>query len=63
MIDYEFWIIVLIGVLMLIILPIGIGFGFVSILHPNSIFYWEVMFLPLIIVWVVLGGVWYYIWK
>ena len=60
--DYEFWSIVLIAIFMLIVLPIGIGFSFAYNLHIiNNIVYWEVVFLPLIIVWLVLGGIWYYI--
>ena len=60
--DYEFWIIMLIGAVMLIALPIGIGFSFAHNLHLiKGVVYWEVVFLPLIIIWVVLGGIWYYI--
>ena len=57
---WEFTSIIIIGICMLIILPLGVGNGIAVLSDAVGYKYWIILFLPLIILWVVLGLIYCY---
>lgn len=49
-------VLIVLACVMLFALPLFIGVGIANIIHVSGVEYWEVMFLPLLILWLVLIG-------